>query len=194
MENIYIAHHGIKGQKWGVRRFQYNNGNLTPEGQKRYGGNTSNIRRLLTSKKRFGSVERVQEKRDMLQAKIAKRGDKDFFTRNFRNDKLAGKAARLDRKIAHRQAKQEYLKNKTSENKRKLREARMRRFLFNGILSVKPEVEGKYKRHRQNGESVVDSVLSSSGEMLAGTVVTYAMSQMMTSIIRDAMKEATARS
>ena len=31
-----LAHHGIKGQKWGVRRFQDQNGTLTPEGRKRY--------------------------------------------------------------------------------------------------------------------------------------------------------------
>ena len=28
-------HHGIKGQKWGVRRFQNEDGSLTPAGQKR---------------------------------------------------------------------------------------------------------------------------------------------------------------
>ena len=32
-----IYHHGIKGMKWGVRRFQNEDGSLTPEGQKRYG-------------------------------------------------------------------------------------------------------------------------------------------------------------
>ena len=32
----YIAHHGIKGQKWGVRRFQNPDGTLTPAGRKRY--------------------------------------------------------------------------------------------------------------------------------------------------------------
>lgn len=32
-----LAHHGIKGQKWGVRRFQNEDGSLTPEGEKRYG-------------------------------------------------------------------------------------------------------------------------------------------------------------
>lgn len=31
----FIAHHGIKGQKWGVRRFQDKNGRLTAEGKKR---------------------------------------------------------------------------------------------------------------------------------------------------------------
>lgn len=31
-----IKHHGIKGQKWGVRRFQNKNGSLTSAGKKRY--------------------------------------------------------------------------------------------------------------------------------------------------------------
>lgn len=35
---IYIAHHGIKGQKWGVRRFQNENGQLTNAGKTRYQG------------------------------------------------------------------------------------------------------------------------------------------------------------
>lgn len=32
----YLMHHGIKGQKWGVRRFQNEDGSLTPAGEKRY--------------------------------------------------------------------------------------------------------------------------------------------------------------
>ena len=32
----YLVHHGIKGQKWGVRRYQNPDGSLTPEGEKRY--------------------------------------------------------------------------------------------------------------------------------------------------------------
>lgn len=33
----YLVHHGIKGQKWGVRRWQNGNGSLTPEGYIHYG-------------------------------------------------------------------------------------------------------------------------------------------------------------
>jgi hypothetical protein len=32
----YLVHHGIKGQKWGVRRFQNEDGSLTAAGRKRY--------------------------------------------------------------------------------------------------------------------------------------------------------------
>lgn len=34
--NLYLAHHGIKGQKWGQRRFQNEDGSLTPAGERRY--------------------------------------------------------------------------------------------------------------------------------------------------------------
>ncbi len=31
-----LSHHGIKGQKWGIRRFQNKDGSLTNKGKKRY--------------------------------------------------------------------------------------------------------------------------------------------------------------
>ena len=37
MSDIWLAHHGIKDQKWGVRRFQNKDGSLTPAGKQRYG-------------------------------------------------------------------------------------------------------------------------------------------------------------
>ena len=36
-EKIYLAHHGIQGQKWGVRRYQNEDGTLTDAGKKRLG-------------------------------------------------------------------------------------------------------------------------------------------------------------
>lgn len=32
----HIEHYGITGQKWGIRRYQYEDGSLTPEGRVRY--------------------------------------------------------------------------------------------------------------------------------------------------------------
>lgn len=36
----YLSHHGIKGQRWGRRRYQNPDGSLTPEGKLRYGKTT----------------------------------------------------------------------------------------------------------------------------------------------------------
>jgi hypothetical protein len=41
MEKVtYLAHYGIRGQRWGVRRYQNDDGSLTRLGQKRYNVNT----------------------------------------------------------------------------------------------------------------------------------------------------------
>lgn len=50
--NIYeLYHHGILGQKWGVRRFQYKSGRLTPAGKERYMGDVTK-KPVATSKRR----------------------------------------------------------------------------------------------------------------------------------------------
>ena len=39
MSNTYILHSGVKGMRWGVRRYQNEDGSLTEAGRKRYGSN-----------------------------------------------------------------------------------------------------------------------------------------------------------
>lgn len=36
-----LCHYGIKGQKWGIRRFQKKDGSLTPSGKERYNDDTT---------------------------------------------------------------------------------------------------------------------------------------------------------
>lgn len=43
-DNDYLSHHGILGQKWGVRRYQNRDGTLTAEGRKRAGLKPENKR------------------------------------------------------------------------------------------------------------------------------------------------------
>lgn len=57
MNNLYLQHHGIKGQKWGRRRFQNVDGSYTSSGKTRYGigdgktNNGDNKKKMSTAKK-----------------------------------------------------------------------------------------------------------------------------------------------
>lgn len=58
----YLAHHGVEGQKWGVRRWQNKDGSLTPEGRVHYGigdADIANAKRSISSNyKKNGKVKR----------------------------------------------------------------------------------------------------------------------------------------
>jgi hypothetical protein len=49
MPTNFLAHHGIKGMKWGVRRYQNSDGSLTAAGQKRYYGSADKIQKDIDS-------------------------------------------------------------------------------------------------------------------------------------------------
>lgn len=51
MEKHTLAHWGIKGMKWGVRRYQNADGSLTPAGKKRYDDSHEDYRRAHDKKK-----------------------------------------------------------------------------------------------------------------------------------------------
>ena len=58
-EEIY--HHGIKGQKWGIRRYQNPDGSLTPEGKKRYAKDF--YRELKSNKNDAEKIAEIARKR-----------------------------------------------------------------------------------------------------------------------------------
>lgn len=44
--DLYLTHHGIKGMKWGVRRYQNSDGSYTPQGKARRNSSNSNIKQI----------------------------------------------------------------------------------------------------------------------------------------------------
>lgn len=74
----YLAHHCIKGQKWGIRRYQNEDGSLTPEGLKRYGSegfDSKKVKNKVIRKERETLIDKYTEsdprkaKRDALEEK-----------------------------------------------------------------------------------------------------------------------------
>lgn len=63
----WLSHHGIEGQKWGVRRFQNEDGTLTPEGRERYThANAYTLSQYKRDKDVYGSIAAKRINKKML--------------------------------------------------------------------------------------------------------------------------------
>ena len=106
-EEMYLEHHGIKGQKWGIRRFQNDDGTLTPEGRERY-----NVKEAVSSaKKQYKDYRNSKDYSDkgFLRKTIASEGGAYAFAkwRGRRHDKNLAKAQEKgdEKKIAKYESK-----------------------------------------------------------------------------------------
>lgn len=54
MESNELCHHGVKGMKWGVRRYQKKDGSLTPAGKKRVSQDGNSSKKKIDKKKIAG--------------------------------------------------------------------------------------------------------------------------------------------
>lgn len=99
-ESIYLAHHGIPGMKWGVRRYQNYDGSYTQKGLKRYqsaeANATTQYNKLKKAKSDYksgtGSKEQVkQAKSDYATARS--RQIRNY--RQLKQDKLADQGKKL---------------------------------------------------------------------------------------------------
>lgn len=114
MENNELQHWGIKGMKWGVRRYQNSDGTLTAAGKKRY---NKELAKLREEKKVLENKRKTQAKIDKLDAmrkeiddmKSGKKSADDDEPKkksinDMTNDELADAISRLKAEKAYKQA------------------------------------------------------------------------------------------
>lgn len=77
----YLEHHGIQGQKWGIRRFQNPDGTLTEAGQKRYNKQVAQVERrydtsrspsIFDTSRNYVNMQRATYKLEKANKKVSK--------------------------------------------------------------------------------------------------------------------------
>ena len=92
-----LYHHGIKGQKWGIRRFQNKDGSLTPAGKKRYDdSNNTNTSRLKEKKQK---TQKIPENKSLHRLKLEEKYMKNGMSRE-EAEQAASKRIRTEKFVA----------------------------------------------------------------------------------------------
>ena len=82
-----LYHHGIKGQKWGVRRFQNKDGSLTPAGERRYDDSDG--------MKRNKSIRRIKMEDKFIKRGLSKNEAELKASKRIKAEKIVAAAAVL---------------------------------------------------------------------------------------------------
>lgn len=146
--DMYLAHHGIKGQEWGVRRFQNEDGSLTPAGRERYGVGDPN------KKYSRASVYGMEAK---YQAGVAKKKAtkyaKEAPARVVSKAKQTANELRRDRQEAKAASdKRKAAANAVKEQKRAEKEAAKREKYFQDKAKREAAAEARREKQKEKAE------------------------------------------
>ena len=109
-EEEYIAHHGTKGQRWGVRRFQNSDGSLTAAGKLRY--SVGNGGRSISKKVDLKSAAKLKKLQVKEEAKLERLKIKEAAKNEKYKEKLERKKSLMTNK--------EYVKTLSDDELRKI--------------------------------------------------------------------------
>lgn len=159
MMSSELQHWGIKGQKWGVRRYQNSDGSLTPAGIKRYRDEAGDIERRLNTNKREMTADDYQN----AIKKTKSVGEGIDSVRKFNDDGKKLKDPAMERRI----------RKSTEQMSDKELQQRVQRL----------NMEDNYTRmmmhreHLQQGEDYVNKMLDVSATVVRGatTALTIAL-------------------
>ena len=82
INNDELYHHGVKGQKWGVRRYQNEDGSLTPSGMRHYNRQAKKDAKEYARAKMFYG-EGAGTRRKLIKAKVNERSKNEYYKKQF---------------------------------------------------------------------------------------------------------------
>ena len=186
MDKYELYHHGIKGMKWGVRRYQNKDGSLTAAGKKRAKTIDSDIERYSSrGTKAEGKFLKLYEKGDM--ESNANKRDRLYskaFKYEAKSKKMFDKANQLrDEKETLKQPEKPKPKSVKEMSEQELTTAIRRLELEKRYKDLNPERIDK-------GKTFVSKVLERAGENVTTQLATYVMGDAVNRIFKDVYKDA----
>lgn len=160
--NDELYHHGIKGQKWGIRRFQNPDGSLTAEGKSRYGGEKdyskgnskfeTAVRRFATNRALFGRYKGMNGG-DYREHRLERKLQKLDSSKNT-SEKIESKKQNIRNKLEAQKAAN--LNAKAYENHTKTGKLFAQDFLFGPLGAI--NYRAARARGEQQGRAIVEGL------------------------------------
>lgn len=159
-EQNFLCHYGIKGMKWGVRRYQNPDGSLTAAGIQRYGSKQGLMKKINAENKKADILERDWLVKD----KAFKRADKRVAkaeaklqkaAKKNRTGVISKKEEKLMNKLSDEMMSRGVLGEKASAAKKKAEEH------YNALVNEfgKEAVEGLSDNAIRRGDTIVASAI-----------------------------------
>jgi len=156
--NVQFVHYGVKGMKWGIRRYQNPDGSLTPLGRTRLGGKAVKEHNKATKALIKGKTEKAEkhiQKFDKIDKKIPKEADElaeRFEKESFYNQKKSRDAS----KLSYDELSERIGRLKTESDYKKLMKNR-----------ENPDVERGIEAGKQTAEKIGKTTIAALGTSLA---------------------------
>ena len=158
MDNT-LCHHGIKGQKWGVRRYQNPDGSLTNAGRKKYGTKT-NFERVQAAKKAATIGVKKRKAMEKANARTAKEIAK--------YEKKAGLNKSESKSVVKSNSKPKTINEMTNEE---IQERIDRINLENKLISLTPQKVSVGQRFVNGVKGAAISIAKEKGTKIVGDYI-----------------------
>lgn len=211
-ENIYLAHHGILGQKWGVRRYQNRDGSLTRAGRKHRGlslrpRKTDPVKAIRQASKiaqakakQEAQLAKVKAKEEAKLAKIRAKQEADVA--KIRKDSKTEQDKALEAVTADEKFGKSTFKNLDKMSDQELSDAIKRlkmedeyRKLMNATMPIDPKMAKQLSTKDKlqiNGEALkvegtkmVSTALKTAGQEKMTDLMRYAMTKGINYLVQD---------